>query len=93
MNSDPYAVTLAVLMPNAEEPSPRYGGEVSAAGPRQDMFVIDTLAGGPADDRRGDPATFTAGDRERGLGGSANPQEPGLDEQSAGYQYGHRVGI
>ncbi|HEV3312613.1 MAG TPA: hypothetical protein VG815_19035 [Chloroflexota bacterium] len=90
---DPYAVEPATLMPNSDEPDPRFGGEVSAESPRQDMFVIDTLAGGPADDRRAAPAVFTGGDLERGLGGVANPQEPGVDEQKAGYTYGEKVGI
>jgi hypothetical protein len=54
-----------------------YGGEVGPKPPQQEMHEIDVLAGGPVEDRKASPAIFTGGDKEAGLGGEANPPEPG----------------
>src|SRR5581483_8964636 len=82
----------SILSPNSDESAPTYGGQVSAMAPRQDMYAIDTLAGGPPQDRTGDPADFTAGDKGMGLGGEALGLEPGKT-QAPGYETGERIGI
>lgn len=82
----------AVANPNQDAPA-RYGGQVSALPPRQDMFAIDVLAGGPtAEDRTAQPAVFTGGNTGRGLGGEALGLEPGKT-QAPGYETGERIGI
>jgi len=86
---DQFTVSPAPLSPQAA--APQYGSEVPPKPPRQDMYAVDELAGGPVDDRTGNPATFTGGNLERGLGGRANPPEAGDTEGAA--VVGERIGI
>ncbi len=90
LSEDQYDVTPAPF--NQPAPPAQLGSEVSPMGPRQDMFAVDILAGGPPDDRTASPAVFTGGDLERGLGGMANPQDSsGADVN--GVQRGLPIGL
>jgi len=71
LHEDEFDVSVAPY--SQSTPPAQFGSEVSAMPPRQDMYEIDTLAGGPIQDRTGNPADFTGGDLEKGLGGNANP--------------------
>lgn len=84
-----FAVTPAPL--DAPPGAPEYGSQVPPKAPRQNMYAIDELAGGPVSDRRADPSQFTGGDGEYGLGGQANSGEPGAAEGAA--VLGQRIGI
>lgn len=68
-----------------------YGSQVPPGPPRQDMYAIDPIAGGPVQDRTASPADFTGGNLGRGLGGAANPAEMGTAEGAA--VLGERIGI
>jgi len=89
------SVSVATMTPNSDAGAPQFGCEVSALPPRQAMFVADTLAGGPPEDRTASPAAFTGGDTESGLGGSAIAGEPGKPESAAGVTVnrGQAIGI
>lgn len=64
------------------QPTPgAYGCEVQPAGPVQDMFAIDAIAGTfPPQERSAQPADFTGGMGGQGLGGMAEPLYPDGDK-------------
>lgn len=68
---------------------PQYGSEVAPAGPVQDMWQIDTIVGGPVDDRAGDQADFTGASGPAGLHGLGGQAE----EPPAGGTHYDRIGF
>jgi hypothetical protein len=57
---------------------PTYGGEIGPSGFQQDMWAHDPIAGTfPPQERSADPGSFTGGMGGGGIGGQAEPMEPG----------------
>jgi hypothetical protein len=59
-----------------------FGSEIPPKGPQQDMFEIDVIAGGPADDRRGAENDFTGASGPAGLHGLGGEAEPATSTDS-----------
>jgi hypothetical protein len=66
---------------------PTYGGEIGPQGYQQDMWQLDHIVGVfPPMDKGAAPGDFTGGTGGGGLGGQAEPMEPGGEMNSTVYE-------